>query len=407
MAVSLKKAVTRYRLWKKGNFVPFYVELLVSSRCNLKCEMCNVWPLAEKDPSIAQRELEITDYENLLDELSSMGTRSLCVSGGEPLLKKDVFSIIKKAKEKNFSVELITNGTLITNEIARKLLASDVDLVTVSIDSPIEEMHDQIRGAKGLWKRSTRGVRTLYDLRKRSKSQKPRLAIDYVFSKKNYRLIPEMIDLKQSLGFDEIHFLPIIGRTSMSKELFLELDDLRWLKRNLKLIRQKMEMQNLPVSRLEPISSICDDMEDAAKGRYKILNISLPKRAKREISCFAAWIQATIDPFGNVYPCCYACTFQNSSQDLTHTCWGDEDFPMGNLKQESFMEIWNGPKYREFRNYCNKGRYEMCRCCGYDFSASSVMTALLLNRGFLLRNFHKYAYLFMKRYIDENAGRLT
>lgn len=395
--------MTQYKSWKKGNFAPLNVELLVSSRCNLNCVMCNVWRLAEKDPSIAQKELEITEYENLLDELSSLGTRSLCISGGEPLLKKGVFSIIKKAKEKNLFVELITNGTLITNEIAQKLLASDVDLVTVSIDAPTAEVHDQIRGAKGLWERSTRGLRTLYDLRKRAKSQKPRLAIDYVFNKINCRLIPEMIDLKRSLGFDEIHLLPIIGRTSVAKELFLELDDLRWLKKNLKLIRHKMEMQNLPTSKLTPISSICDDMEDAVKGRYKILNVSLPRKTKREISCFAAWSQATIDPFGNVYPCCYACTFQNSSEDLIHTCWGDKDFPMGNLRQESFMHIWNGPKFQEFRKYCNEGRYEMCRCCGYDFSGSAVMTALLVRRGFLLRNFHKYAYQLIKKYVDQDA----
>lgn len=227
----LKKTMTQYRLWKKGNFVPFHVDLLVSSRCNLKCVMCNVWSLAEKYPSIAQRELEITEYENLLDELSSLGTISLCISGGEPLLKKGVFSIIKKAKEKKLFVELITNGTLITNEIAQKLIASDVDLVTVSIDAPIAEMHDQTRGAKGLWERSTRGLRILYDLRERAKSQKPRLAIDYVVNKINCRLIPEMIDLKRSLGFDEIHLLPIIGRTPVAKELFLELDDLRWLRK--------------------------------------------------------------------------------------------------------------------------------------------------------------------------------
>jgi MoaA/NifB/PqqE/SkfB family radical SAM enzyme len=400
LAVTLKKAMVQYKLWKKGNFsarAPSYVELLVSSRCNLKCVMCNIWPLAEKDPSIAKRELEITEYENLLDELSSLGTRSLCISGGEPLLKKGVFSIIKKAKEKNLFVELITNGTLITNEITQKLLASDVDLVTVSIDAPVAEVHDQIRGAKGLWERSTKGLRTLHDLREMAKSQKPRLAIDYVVNKINCRLIPEMIDLKRSLGFDEIHLLPIIGRTSVAKELFLELDDLRWLKSNLNVIKHKMEKQNLPISKLTPLSSICDDMEEAARGKYKILNVTLPREAKRDISCFAPWVQSTIDPFGNVYPCCYACTFQNSSEDLAHTCWGDEDFPMGNIKQESFLQIWKGPKYQEFRKYCNQNHYKMCQCCGYDFSSSLVMTALLVKRGFLIKN-PKCTYQLIKKY---------
>src|SRR4030042_3454846 len=237
LTFTLKKIMTRYKSWKNGNFVPFNVELLISSHCNLKCVMCNVWRLAKKDSLLAQKELEISEYENLLDELASLGTKSLCLSGGEPLLKKGIFSIIRKAKEKGLFVELITNGTLITNEIAQKLLASEVDLVTVSIDAPTAEVHDRIRGAKGLWEQSSRGLRTISDLRKRSKSQKPRLAIDYVVNKLNCRLILEMIDLECSLGFDEIHLLPIIGRTPVAEELFLGIDDLSWLKKNLKLIR--------------------------------------------------------------------------------------------------------------------------------------------------------------------------
>jgi MoaA/NifB/PqqE/SkfB family radical SAM enzyme len=365
--------------------------------------MCNVWRLAEKNQSIAHKELEISEYKNLLDELSLLGTKSVCISGGEPLLKKGVFSIIQKAKEKGLFVEFITNGTLITSEIAQRVIESGVDMVTISIDAPRAEVHDQIRGARGSWEKSTRGLRTLSNLRKRSNSQKPRLAIDYVVTKINCRLIPEMIDLKPRLGFDEIHLLPIIGRTSVAKELFLGMDDLRWLKENLKSIKHKMKLHNLPTSKLTPMSSICNDMQSAVKGRYKILNVNLSERTGREISCFAPWVQATIDPFGNVYPCCYACTFQNSSEDLTRTCWGDEDFPMGNLKEESFEQIWHGDRFRTFREKCHDpaGRFAMCRYCGYDFSQSAVMTGLLSRRRFFLRHIHKYAFQLIRKTAGE------
>jgi MoaA/NifB/PqqE/SkfB family radical SAM enzyme len=100
---------------------------------------------------IAHKELEISEYKNLLDELSLIGTKSVIISGGEPLLKKGVFSIIQKAKEKGMFVEFITNGTLITAEIAQQLIESDVDMVTISIDAPRAEVHDQIRGTRGSW----------------------------------------------------------------------------------------------------------------------------------------------------------------------------------------------------------------------------------------------------------------
>lgn len=133
MTYEVKKALKRYKSWKNNEgFTPYAVELLVSSRCNLRCVMCNVWRLAKKNPSIIDKELPISGYENLLDELSSLGTRSLCISGGELLLKKGVFSIIQKAKEKNLEVEMITNGTMISNAIAKKLVESGVDLIPFS-----------------------------------------------------------------------------------------------------------------------------------------------------------------------------------------------------------------------------------------------------------------------------------
>ena len=398
MAYALRNAMKHYKSLRNGCFAPSNVELLVSSRCNLRCAMCNVWRLAEKNQSIAQEELEVSEYENLLDELSLLGTRSLTISGGEPLLKKGVFSIIQKAKEKDLSVEFITNGTLISSETAQKLLKSGVDLVTFSIDAPSACVHDRVRGVTGSWEKSTRGMITLSNLRKRSGSKKPRLAIDYVITNVNCTMIPEMIDLKPCLGFDEIHFLPIIGRTSVAKELFLRMDDLTWLKENLKSIKLKMELQGLPTCKLTPISSICNDMESAVKGRYLISEMTLPQKTRPEILCFAPWVQATIDPFGKVYPCCYACTFQNLSEDLTRTCWGDEDFPMGNLKQESFEHIWHGETFREFRENCHDPeRFAMCHCCGYDFSGSALMTGLFYRRRVFLRHIHKYAYQLIRK----------
>jgi MoaA/NifB/PqqE/SkfB family radical SAM enzyme len=159
-----------------------------------------------------------------------------------------------------------------------------------------------------------------------------------------------------------------------------------------------MELQDLPTSKLTPISSVCNDMESALEGRYFILNMALPEKTRQEISCFAPWVQATIDPFGNVYPCCYSCTFQNLSEDLAHSCWGNGDFLMGNLKQESFEHIWHGKRFRTFRENCLDPRsFAMCHYCGYDFSQSATMTGLLSRRRVFLRNIHRYAHHLVRK----------
>lgn len=393
MTCRVKKALKLYKSWKNNEgFTPYNVELLVSSRCNLRCVMCNVWRLAKKKPSIIDKELSIPEYENLLEELSSLGTRSLCISGGEPLLKKGIFSIIRKAKEKNLKVELITNGTMISNAIAKRLVESGIDLITFSIDASRADLHEQIRGVPGSWERAARGIIMLNNLRKETDSQKLSLAIDFLVTRINHHLIPEMIDLKPKLGFDEIHFLPIIGKTPASKELFLTIDDLKSLRENLRSISTKTKLQDLPTSKLTPLFSICNDIGNAIGGRYFVCNIVLPEKLRREILCLMPWTMATIDPFGNVYPCCFACTFQNLSEDSTSAFWGNGDFCMGNLKQKSFTEIWYGEPFRMFREKCkDPPNFPMCHYCGYDFSGSVLWTGLVKKRTILLRYIHRYA----------------
>jgi len=398
MAYKVREALKLYKSWRSNEgFTPYGVELLVSSRCNLRCVMCNVWRLAEKNPSITNEELSVSEYESLLHELSSLGTKSLCISGGEPLLKKGVFFIIQEAKEKGLKVEIITNGTLISDAIAKKLISSNIDLITFSIDAPRANLHDQIRGVHGSWEKATQAMAKLNNLRKQANSQL-RLAIDFLVTRTNYHLIPDMIDLKFKLGFDEIHFLPVIGKTPAAKELFLTINNLKWLKVNLEPIRAKMESQNLPTSKLTPLFSICNDMENAIEGRYFVCDMTLSEEIKREILCFMPWIGATIDPFGNVYPCCFACTFQNLSQDLNHAFWGYENYCMGNLKQKSFKEIWHGELFRMFREkFKCPPNFPMCHYCGYDFSGSVLWTGLFKKRIIPLKYIHRYASSLFKR----------
>jgi len=394
MTYEVKKALKLYKLWRNNEaFTPYTVELLVSSLCNLKCVMCNVWKLTRKDPSPTDEELSVSEYENLLDELSFLGTKFLCISGGEPLLKKGVFSIVQKAKEKNLQVELITNGTMVSDGVAKRLVESGIDIITFSIDASRSDLHDHIRGVTGSWEKATRGMVALNKFKRQVGSKKLKLAIDFLVTRINCHMIPEMIDLKPELGFDEIHFLPVIGKTVSAKELFLTTQDLKWLEENLRLIKAKMQSQNLPTSKLVPLYSICNDKENAMQGRYFVCKMKLSEKTKREILCFAPWLQATIDPFGNVYPCCFACSFQNLSEDLTHSFWGDEDFSMGNVKQKSFKEIWYDERFRSFREKCaTPPNFPMCRHCGSDFSECVFLTGLLKKRTILFKYIHGLMY---------------
>ena len=233
------------------------------------------------------------------------------------------------------------------------------------------------------------------NLRTKLRNEKFLISVHFLVTRINYQLIKKMIEYKPQLGYDEIGFLPIIGKTRSTEDLFLRSDDLKTLHEHLPIIKSTMQSHHLQASALSPLISICKDKNNAALGKYGIYNLTLPNHIKNKILCFAPWNMATIDPFGNVYPCCYACTFQNLSEDLTHSYWGNEDLSMGNLKQNSFEEIWNGEKFARFRGKLkDPPRFPMCESCGYDFSKSVLLTGLFKHRTMLLR--YAFHVLFFK-----------
>lgn len=110
----------------------------ITKRCNLTCIHCIA---ATGD----YEELDTKDSLNVIDNLYSLGCRELYFTGGEPLVRKDIFDILKKAKEKGFKVGLLTNSTLISAKNIKKI-KSFVDELGISIDGASPIINDQIRG---------------------------------------------------------------------------------------------------------------------------------------------------------------------------------------------------------------------------------------------------------------------
>ena len=125
-----------------------------------------------------------------------------------------------------------------------------------------------------------------------------------------------------------------------------------------------------------PLQLICTKKEDTINGRY---TTTLSER----LLCFAPWLMTTVDPFGSVYPCCFACTFQNLSDDLESVFWGDNNLCLGNVRRKSFRENWDGQGYRELRKKFRKPpHYKMCSWCYYRSSIyrDTLLTGLFKRR---------------------------
>ena len=135
---------------------PSSAVLGVTYRCQCECVHCSAG-LYVKD---YKRELTTKEWFKVLDNISSLGTPRINISGGEALLREDIFEIIEYAARR-FVVILESNGQMLTFQNAKYLKESRVACVAVSIDSPDPQVHDELRKLKGCFQHAIDGIANL------------------------------------------------------------------------------------------------------------------------------------------------------------------------------------------------------------------------------------------------------
>jgi len=150
-------------------------------RCNLECQMCPFW--RRKDETLLRLEEEI----RIMDALARAGVSFLGFEGGEPLLRRDVGSILKEAHTR-FHTSLVTNGWLLEDRLSE--IADHLDLLFVSVDG-IGETHDQLRGVPRSFERAVKGMRA-------SRSEVPTV-ISYTLTRENLDHVGRIVELAEWL----------------------------------------------------------------------------------------------------------------------------------------------------------------------------------------------------------------
>lgn len=355
-----------------ANPKPFSVELLLTSQCNLRCKMCDIWRVKEQNQMIYKEELSKEEFIMLFDELCFLGTNRISISGGEPLLRGDVFDIIREAKKNDFYVDMNSNGTLISKSKAIDLVNSGLDNITISLDSPRPEIHDYIRGEEGCWIKTVQGLHNLKEAKERFKVNTPSVTINFLLSRITHPYLENMIELKDILGYDDLNLLLVIRKSQTADELLMTKDDLRSIYSRLDDLKKKVKDAGLPQKLLSPLKYLFEDPEGAIKGFYS------ESYNKRNI-CFIPWIMAVIDPFGRVYPCWFACSFyMNTVDGLKYEFRGSDNFCMGDLKENSFKEIWMGQRYAELRKvFQSPPNFSFCKWCNQRTKSRAILTKLI------------------------------
>ncbi len=168
--------------------------------CNLECIHCRRLDVSRQ---LMQNDLTFDDSVRFIDSLAAFAKPILVLSGGEPLFRPDIYDIARHARDCGLTVALATNGTLITGEVAQKIVAAGIRRVAISIDGADETTHDNFRRQPGSLAAAINGFKNLRQLGMS-------MQINCTITKHNVHQIDLLYDKALELGADALHLFMLV-----------------------------------------------------------------------------------------------------------------------------------------------------------------------------------------------------
>ncbi|MDH4096412.1 MAG: radical SAM protein, partial [Betaproteobacteria bacterium] len=177
-------------------------------RCNLTCMHCYSISADVDFPG----ELSTAEVFGVMDDLKAFRVRALILSGGEPLLRKDIFEIAARGKALGFYLGLSTNGTLIDDALARRIAATGFDYVGISLDG-LGATHDRFRRKAGAFDASLAALRRCRDLG-------IKVGVRFTLTQDNFADLPGLLDLVEAERIDRFYLshLNYAGRGNVNRK---------------------------------------------------------------------------------------------------------------------------------------------------------------------------------------------
>lgn len=317
------------------NFEPKWIAWESTPRCNLSCIHCR------SSSTLNTRRSEFSEEEakNLIDDIREHFNPTFVLTGGEPLLRGDIFEIAEHGRKKGMRVCIATNGTLVNNDICNKIIESGIKIVSLSLDGNKRETHDDFRKQKGSFDGAISAAKLF------RKYNIP-FIINSSFTKRNMGEIEGTYKLAKELGAVAWYMFLILptGRgKDISSELIEMQDYERILKWHYNLEKKEREMIIRPTCAPQYYRIIKE--ESKREGiEFKRQNLSFGTGGSK--GCVAGQYICLITSTGDVNPCSY--------------------FPIscGNVKKTKFKDIWDNSSVlkdlRDFKEYERR-----CGVCKY------------------------------------------
>lgn len=294
---------------------PLKISMNLTKKCNLKCIQC-----FSDSGIIKQPELSTEDMYKLFDDMNKYGTFFICLGGGEPFTRSDLFDILEYGKKKQLAISIVSNGLLINKTIIERLNNLDLDFLWISFEG-LKENHEKLRGI-GTFDKTIETLKLLHE------NYKGKTALRMSINKHNINECKDLVKIAEKYDIDLIRFTPLLsfGRAK-NQDLVIE-------------SKQYIEfLNNVKNIKSNKVKIVYPNMKNDNKIWIGINGFGC--HCGKE----AIWLEET----GVVSPCIF---------------WG-ENFNVGNIKTDSYLDLWK--KTLEISNIegnqtCQKCKnYKVCR----------------------------------------------
>ena len=334
----------------------------VNSVCNLRCKMCDVGSANPDSNFFANlridgklREIAIDRFKSVIDEVAA-SKPMIAVTSTEPLMYKPLPEAIAHCTSRGLETTVTTGGYLLPQK-AEDLAVAGLTRLAVSIDGP-SDVHNMIRGRKDSFERSIEGIHRFKEA-SRSRNLKSEVMVSFTITNLNYGSLVDFYRAVEKVGADRVNFtyMSFVTEELAATHNAVWGDKYRATVNCLNddtdpsrvdtaaLHRQIQEVKSLDAGR--GLATFLPDFDEAGLRRF----FFEPNSFLSATRCVVTWFVAEIIASGEVIPYtrCY-------------------HVPLGNINEEPFMQIWNGPKARAWRRSLRaEKRFPACTRCDFAY----------------------------------------
>ncbi len=327
----------------------------LTKKCNLTCQHCYIDASSDYTDELTTKEAM-----DLIDQIAFAGVRVILFSGGEPLLRKDLFELNAYVKARGLRTCLSSNGCLINPVIGQRIKEAGFEYVGISIDGT-KMTHDRFRGITGAFDWAIEGIRIL-------KEYGVRRGIRFTLNKENVFDLPSVIELAVKEGIERfcMYHLVYSGRATSKMDITIE-ERIRVIDY---LIERTLFFEKLGINmEILTTDNHCDGVYI-----YKYIQKNMPEKTeeikqllKMSKGCSAGTKIINIGPEGNIYPCQFwqkGCLgnirdtslkdiISNTDNELLYKLKHKKEFLGGKCLECSDNDLCHGCRIRAYSTYNN------------------------------------------------------